>query len=86
LLDHGLECVMMRPQRADATVRRAGDTHKSYETLAKTMAVPQTCCLALRAPLDLPFDLGYGWYPAFNQDDGSRTCACTVSALSETPL
>lgn len=48
-----------------------GDTHKNYESLGRTMAVPQTCCLALRAPLDLPFELGYGWFPAFNQDDGS---------------
>jgi hypothetical protein len=43
------------------------------------MAVPQTCCLALRAPLDLPFELGYGWFPAFNQDDGSRTRSSSLA-------
>jgi hypothetical protein len=57
----------------------SGDTQKNYESLGRTMAVPQTCCLALRAPLDLPFELGYGWFPVFNQDDGSRTRSSSLA-------
>ncbi|CAM9610239.1 unnamed protein product, partial [Phaeothamnion confervicola] len=43
-----------------------GDTHENFANLARKMALPQTATLALRAPITLPFELGYGWYQAFD--------------------
>ncbi|KAI9706890.1 MAG: hypothetical protein M1820_004669 [Bogoriella megaspora] len=35
-----------------------GDTHASFETLGKQLALPETTCISIRAPKPLPFDLG----------------------------
>jgi predicted esterase len=46
-----------------------GDSHKPFSKLGQTMAIPQTACLAISAPVALPFDNSFSWFPAF-QDDG----------------
>ncbi|OJD33063.1 phospholipase carboxylesterase superfamily protein [Diplodia corticola] len=35
-----------------------GDTHAPFARLGAQMALPETCCVAVRAPAPLPFDLG----------------------------
>ncbi|KAL6062921.1 N-lysine methyltransferase smyd2 [Balamuthia mandrillaris] len=47
-----------------------GDDHTKFAGLAETMSLPQTCALALTAPLALPLDCGHAWYPYF-EDDGT---------------
>ncbi|QDS68948.1 hypothetical protein FKW77_008627 [Venturia effusa] len=39
-----------------------GDTHLNFASFAQKLALPETCCISLRAPAPLPFDLeGYHW-------------------------
>ncbi|TLD35717.1 phospholipase/Carboxylesterase superfamily protein [Venturia nashicola] len=39
-----------------------GDTQLNFASFAGKLALPETCCIALRAPAPLPFDLeGYHW-------------------------
>lgn len=39
-----------------------GDTHESFEKLGKQLNLPETACIAVRAPKPLPFDLdGFHW-------------------------
>ncbi|KAE9976325.1 hypothetical protein EG328_002666 [Venturia inaequalis] len=39
-----------------------GDTQTNFASFAEKLALPETCCVALRAPAPLPFDLeGYHW-------------------------
>jgi predicted esterase len=38
-----------------------GDDHRPYHRLAGQLRLPQTATLALRAPLELPLDCGWGW-------------------------
>ncbi|OQR91239.1 hypothetical protein ACHHYP_04855 [Achlya hypogyna] len=45
-----------------------GDTHDALFALGSTMALPQTAVMSVRAPLALPFDLGYAWYHALDND------------------
>ena len=46
-----------------------GDGPAPFSTLARTMALPQTATLALRAPCGLPCGLGgHSWFPAFEED------------------
>ena len=43
----------------------AGDSHRPFDTLAKTMSLPQTATLSLNARIcgiELPFNLGYSWF------------------------
>ncbi|EQC28228.1 hypothetical protein SDRG_14052 [Saprolegnia diclina VS20] len=43
-----------------------GDTHAASFALGQAMALPQTALLSMRAPHALPFDLGYSWYHALD--------------------
>ena len=46
-----------------------GDTPAPFARLARTMALPETSALALRAPLPLPADLdGYMWHDSFDDE------------------
>lgn len=39
-----------------------GDTNDSFTRLGSQLALPETCCISLRAPTPLPFELGgYHW-------------------------
>jgi len=39
-----------------------GDSHLPFASFAQRLALPETCCISLRAPAPLPFDLdGYHW-------------------------
>lgn len=35
-----------------------GDTNRPFTTLGSQLALPETCCISLRAPTPLPFELG----------------------------
>jgi hypothetical protein len=43
-----------------------GDTPAPYATFFRSIKLPQTAGLVLRAPLPLPFEMGYGWFRAFD--------------------
>ena len=47
-----------------------GDSPAPFAQLARSLRLPQTSCFALRAPLALPLELGWAWFPAF-EDDGT---------------
>ncbi|POM79712.1 PhosphoLipase/carboxylesterase [Phytophthora palmivora] len=38
-----------------------GDSHEPFARLGEQMALPQTAVVSLRAPLELPFGLGFTW-------------------------
>lgn len=51
-----------RPTNVLLLLHGLGDTQLNFATFAKRLALPETCCIALRAPTPLPFDLeGYHW-------------------------
>ncbi|EKG18800.1 Phospholipase/carboxylesterase [Macrophomina phaseolina MS6] len=53
-----------------------GDTHASFATLGRQLNLPETLCLAVRAPAPLPFDLGghhWGDDIQFDQATGSMS-------------
>uniref|UniRef100_A0AAV1TE52 Phospholipase/carboxylesterase/thioesterase domain-containing protein n=1 Tax=Peronospora matthiolae TaxID=2874970 RepID=A0AAV1TE52_9STRA len=44
-----------------------GDSHDPFARLGEQMALPQTAVVSLRAPLELPFDLGFAWVDDFDE-------------------
>ena len=50
----------------------AGDTHVPFDTLARTMALPQTATLSIsaRGYTNLPFGLGCTWFPEMDYSSG----------------
>ena len=49
-----------------------GDTNRSFTTLGKQLALPETACISLQAPTPLPFDLGgYHWGDDIHFDSSS---------------
>ncbi|GLE05175.1 hypothetical protein PINS_up014163 [Pythium insidiosum] len=53
-----------------------GDSCKPFAQLARTMALPQTACVALQAPEELPFGLGPTWYN--DLDDGFNVVSAAM--------
>ncbi|KAJ0402254.1 hypothetical protein P43SY_008246 [Pythium insidiosum] len=45
-----------------------GDSCRPFAQLARSMALPQTACVALQAPEQLPFGLGPTWYHDLDDD------------------
>mmetsp|Transcript_16422 Transcript_16422/g.28450 ORF Transcript_16422/g.28450 Transcript_16422/m.28450 type:complete len:286 (+) Transcript_16422:13-870(+) len=45
-----------------------GDSHANFAKLFKQMDLPQTAGLAVTAPDELPLNMGYTWFPAFEPD------------------
>ncbi|KAG8470922.1 hypothetical protein KFE25_009343 [Diacronema lutheri] len=45
-----------------------GDTAENFAGFGRKLELPQTSLLALTAPSKLPFEMGSGWYAAFEQD------------------
>jgi len=51
-----------------------GDTHASFDTLARQLSLPETACLTLQAATPLPFDLGgFHWGDDIIFDQASGT-------------
>jgi predicted esterase len=51
----------------------AGDSHRPFDKLAQTMALPQTASLSLNSKIcgiELPFDLGYSWFQDMDYSTG----------------
>ncbi|KAG8863169.1 hypothetical protein FRB96_009351 [Tulasnella sp. 330] len=46
-----------------------GDTHKPFANLGRSLKLPQTATLALKAPLQIPYlyEPAFQWYPSFDQ-------------------
>ena len=53
----------------------AGDTHRPFDKLAQTMALPQTATLSINSKtcggVDLPFGLGHSWFQELDYATGN---------------
>ncbi|TMW58038.1 hypothetical protein Poli38472_013512 [Pythium oligandrum] len=56
------------PQNLVVFLHGRGDSHVPFGRLAAQMGLPQTAGIALRAPLELPFDLGHTWLHDLDDD------------------
>lgn len=56
------------PQNLVVFLHGRGDSHVPFARLGVQMALPQTAVLSLRAPLELPFDMGHTWIRDLDDD------------------
>lgn len=64
-----------------------GDTHISFASLARRLALPETFCLAIRAPSPMPFDIGgfhWGDDIVFKSDSGGMDLQAGFARTTET--
>lgn len=63
-------------------VHGLGDSEKPYVKFAQTLALPQTTCLVVRAPLKVPLiDNAYCWLPTFVMEIMGSTGECCLPTL-----
>ncbi|KAF4303833.1 putative phospholipase carboxylesterase superfamily protein [Botryosphaeria dothidea] len=64
-----------------------GDTHASFANLGRQMNLPETACLAVRAPAPLPFDLGgFHWGDDMQFDQATSAMEFDTGFKSATRL